>query len=120
MAAAGETMKLPAELKHTMHKAGGRVERVTRIGHTVARPRDGRSQDVWYFVGDVTWRDGSASKGTEIAPYALCADEGDREPELHGLFDLLTRYLLIHGSWCVGASGHEGWYAHSRKGGGKK
>lgn len=107
-------LTLPAELKHTMHKHGGRIVRVEKIAHELAPPEEGRSRDVWHFVGDVEWRDGTKSKGLEIAPWALCYD--DDRTEVDALLELLSAYLLEHGKWCHGPkSGHEGWYAHRPK-----
>lgn len=110
-------MKLDMELRHTLHKNGGRITRVHRIGHHCVKPVDGRSQDVWFFVGDVDWNDGGKSRETEIPPYAVCYT--DREPEgkaeIDDIMAFLSDYLLINGDWYRdGKSGHEGWYANVR------
>lgn len=106
-------MKLPVELKHTMHKHGGRIVRITAIGHEANKPQDGYSRDGWWFVGDVDWFDGTKSDGIEIAPWAACYDEGNRT-EVDALGDLLMEYLLANGDWYGPKSGHQGWYANER------
>lgn len=77
------------------HKAGGKVLRITGIGHETARPQDGRSQDVWFYLGDVKWFDGSRSLALEISPNHLC----NPGPELDALGEALSDYLLAFGEW---------------------
>ncbi len=106
-------MKFPLETKATLHKHGGTVTRITGIGHEVAKPKEGRSQDVWHFIGDVTWNDGGKSVGLQIAPWALCY-ETDRS-EVDALMTAMNQHLHLHGTWCDEKSKHEGWYATKRK-----
>jgi hypothetical protein len=104
-------MEYPATLNNTSHKHGGKIVRITSIGHEAAPPKFGRSQDVWFFKGDVQWRDGGTSRDTEIPPWALCYD-GDRS-EVDALLADLNDYLLANGDWCDGTK-HDGWYANER------
>jgi len=105
-------MKLPVELKNTMHNNGGQITSIASIAHEVNKPEHGRSHDVWWFVGDVKWGDGTSSKNLEIAPWALCCD--DDRAEVLALSELMSDYLHEHGEWCDRDSKHEGWYANER------
>lgn len=108
-------MTLPVELKHTHHKHGGRIVRIEKIAHEIAKPKDGRSRDIWFFIGDVAWPDGGESKGHEIAPWALAYgdDQEAAQEEINQLSQLLTEYLLANGEWHKDGP-HEGWYATDR------
>jgi len=102
----------PVGLKHVHHKHGGQITSVTGIGHHLDKPSDGYSRDYWFFIGDVTWRDGGNSVGIEIAPWAVCYVDGEPRDEVDALMSALNKYLQAHGDWCERKSGHEGWYAH--------
>lgn len=106
-------MEFPVTLQHTLHKFGGRITRIDRIGHSTAKPKAGRSQDAWFFVGDVTWDDGTSSTGIEIAPYQLCID-GNERTEVDGLLEALNAYLTENGTWRHRPEKPEGWTAHVR------
>lgn len=108
-------MKFPFEPTAVEHKHGGKITKVTGVGHGIDRPADGRSRDYWHFFGDVTWRDGTKSAGLEIAPWALCQDSVKGLSEINDLMAAMNHYLYQHGEWCDSASKHEGWYAHVRK-----
>jgi hypothetical protein len=107
---------LPVELSHTHHKHGGRILRIEKIAHEIAKPSDGRSRDIWFFIGDVSWSDGGLSSGHEIAPWALAyGDNRDgAQKEINQLSQLLNEYLLAHGKFYEDGP-HEGWYANNRK-----
>lgn len=107
-------MELPTILSATLHRHGGRITRIERIGHTCDKSQDGRSRDYWYFIGDVDWRDGGHSTSIEIAPYSLCND-GENQTEVRALCTLLNDYLEAHGTYYYAAP-HEGWYATVRPG----
>jgi hypothetical protein len=112
------TMKLPNELKlnHTNHRHGGKITRVTGINHETARPQYGRSQDFWFFIGDVEWDDGTKSADTEIAPWALAQYDGteDGRQEIENLLRVMNAYLDANGEWHHQGK-HQGWYATKRK-----
>jgi hypothetical protein len=110
-------MKLPNEFKlqHVHHRHGGRITRITEIKHETAKPKGGRSQDTWFFVGDVEWDDGTKSLNTEIAPWALAQDGDAGHQEISGLLRAMNTYLAANGQWCHESSRHEGWYANERK-----
>ena len=107
-------MKLDMELCNVSHKNGGRITRVDRIEHECAKPQEGRSQDVWYFVGDVEWHDGSKSKGLQIPPYAVCYSDDAGKASVDAIMAFLNDYLFINGDWCDHTTKHEGWYATAR------
>jgi len=108
-------MTLPIELRYTYHKYGGRIIRITRIGHTCDKPEDGRSRDYWYFIGDVNWSDGTMSDNIEIPPYALCYEDEQHRDEVLALSELMSDYLLKHGDWYRDEKcKHQGWYANVR------
>lgn len=80
---------------HLKHRHGGTITTVHAVGHeTVSGVAE------WFFLGDVQWNDGTVSKRTRIAPFALGHDstpEGNVEcAELHGA---LTDYLSTEGQW---------------------
>lgn len=104
------SMKLPVDLSHTTHRHGGRIVRIERIEHVVDKPEDGRSRDVWHFIGNVEWSDGTRSDGLQIAPWAVCFD-GDHRDEVIALNELMSEYLNANGDW-FRSGPHEGWYAH--------
>lgn len=109
-------MDFPVELKSTHHRMGGRIVRVHGIGHEAWKPREGRSQDIWHFIGDVEWRDGGKSELIEIAAYAVCYTDEAERAEVDALMEALNDYLCEHGDWYRGKSKHEGWYANDRSG----
>jgi hypothetical protein len=111
-------MKFPIDLKHLQHKHGGRITRIERIAHELAQPEDGRSRDVWFFVGDPEWRDGGKSQAIEIAPWALCADHDNPEAkaELDAVLEALNDYLHKHGQW-RNEGKVQGWIAYREQSG---
>jgi hypothetical protein len=97
------------------HRHGGTITLITGIGHTVNRPTQCRSRDVWYFVGDVTWSDATRSKGVQILPNLVCYGSAQSsKAQVDDLMNALNDYLTTHGQWCERASRHEGWYANKR------
>jgi hypothetical protein len=110
-------IKFPVIVQHLQHKHGGRITRLEKIAHTLNQPKDGHSQDVWYFVGSVEWRDGGKSDSIEIAPWALCADHDNAEAkaEIDGVLEALNEYLHQHGEWRHGGK-VQGWIAYRRNG----
>lgn len=107
-------MDYPATLQHVNHKNGGKIVTITGIHHDTAPPKHGRSQDVWFFKGDIEWRDGTRSTGLEIPPYAVCYVGEENRAELDELLADLNTYLLDHGDWCESETKHSGWYARDR------
>lgn len=108
-------MQFPVTLKHTLHKFGGRITEIKGIHHETAKPKSGRSQDIWYFVGTVMWDDGSGVRDDAIiSPNHICSEGDEGKAEVDPLFDALSEYLLEHGEWCDHTSKHEGWYANVR------
>jgi hypothetical protein len=101
-------------LQHVLHRHGGRVLRIQEIGHQTRKPKEGRSRDHWYFLGDVMWDDGKTTLGLEISPTCLVYEGEDRR-EVDELIEALNEYLAQHGQWCDGQTLHEGWYANDRK-----
>jgi hypothetical protein len=110
----GGFMQFPYKPKAVDHKHGGHITEITGLGHVTDKPKEGRSRDYWHFFGNVTWRDGTQSKGIEIAPYALCQDSDEGHAEVIELMEAMNAYLREHGEWCDSKSKHEGWYAHER------
>ena len=109
-------MQFPFEPKAVEHKHGGKIVRITGIGHGTEKPRDGMSRDYWHFYGDVRFADaGKVSAGLEIAPWALCQDSEEGRAEIVLLMAAMNEYLAEHGQWCDSKSKHEGWYANERK-----
>ena len=84
------------ELHHTMHKNGGRITAIHSVAHVTYK-----GVATWHFVGDVTWSDGTASKGLEIAPWALCYDSGHpgARNELNEVMGKMNNYLKDQGRW---------------------
>lgn len=112
-------MQLPVDLKHVLHKHGGRIVRITKFTHETAKPTGGRSRDIWFFIGDVEWFDRGEQKGgkstdLEIMPYSLCYESEENRAEIDQLIDHMNEYLREHGEWCDSESKHEGWYANVR------
>jgi hypothetical protein len=107
-------MHFPFEPSGIHHKHGGRITRIERVGHECAPAKEGRSQDIWFFVGDVEWSDGGKSNGLEIAPYHVCwvDEQPEGEQQIRDLMAALNEYLQAHGEWCDRKSKHEGWYAN--------
>jgi hypothetical protein len=112
-------MKCDYKPQHVLHKHGGTITAIKAISHEIAKPKDGRSQDIWFFVGDVAWDDGSKSKDVEIAPWALCHKGGFSSEGHHEISDLMKAmndYLAANGTWVEAPSTkHVGWYATDRK-----
>jgi|SRR3974390_12917 len=106
-------MEFPFEPKDMSHKHGGRITKITGIGHVCDKPMAGHSRDNWHFFGDVDWQDGSKSVGLEIAPWAVCSDH-EHHAEVVELMELLNQYLHEHGKWYRHGK-HKGWYADVRK-----
>lgn len=106
---------IPIDLSNTHHKHGGQITRISGIAHTCDKPQAGRSRDFSYFVGDVTWADGSKSTGIEIAPHAVCYVDDAHRDEVLALMAELSAYLETHGQW-FHSKPHEGWYANVRLG----
>ena len=93
------------------HRHGGRITRITGIGHTCGKPQcDGRSTDYWFYIGDVEWPEGPVSRNTEIPPWAVCCDSKDMEAECIPLNAAMADYLREHGTFDNGA----GWRATVR------
>ena len=107
------TLRFPYCPVDVSHRHGGTITQVDGIGHAVGTPRDGRSTDTWFFVGNVQWDDGGTSTGTEIAPFLLtCGAAG--KPAVDALLEAMNAYLLANGTWCGRDTRHEGWYATNR------
>lgn len=106
-------MKHVRTLQHTFHKHGGQITRITAIEHRAHPPQHGHSSDEWFFVGDVTWDDGTKSEGLEIAPYGLCCRDESQRQEVDGLIEALNKYLSENGTWSEKGK-HRGWYANKR------
>lgn len=114
-------MQLPVDLKNVFHKHGGRIVRITKFTHETAKPKEGRSRDIWFFIGDVEWfsrgeQKGGKSTDLEIMPYSLCYENEKDRAEVDQLINHMNEYLREHGEWCGPESKHEGWYANDRKG----
>ena len=104
-------MDFPFKPQHVVHRLGGKIVVVHGLRHQVNKPRDGRSLDAWWYVGDVEWFDGTKSTNHQIDPPMLCFD-GERK-DWDALSDAMMDYLREHGEWR--RSKPEGWYAHDRK-----
>lgn len=105
-------MQFPFKPTAVFHKHGGRILEVTGIAHQVEKPRNGYSQDAWWFVGRVEWSDGSGSpdKLHPIDAPMLCADTPEGHAEINAMGDLMMAYLREHGEWRDAKP--RGWYAH--------
>lgn len=111
-------MNFPHEPMFTFHKHGGKIIRITGLGHGTDKPAGGRSRDFWHFFGDVQWYDGTKSEGVEIAPWALCYDsdnEAQGRAEIDWLLGAMNEYLAANGDWCGPETKHQGWYARRPK-----
>ncbi len=84
------------QVHHLEHKHGGRIVKVDAVEHATDR-----GVAYWFYRGDVEWRDGGKSVGTEIPPWAICYDHSI--PEAHAEYDTcsaaLNGHLLEHGEW---------------------
>ena len=82
--------------KHLQHKSGGQITTISSIGH-----RTLEKVPYWFFLCDVTWRDGSKSVSTEVIPGMLCADHDNPEAkaELDKVMEAMNTHLLNHGKW---------------------
>jgi hypothetical protein len=110
-------MELSIELKETFHKHGGRIYKITAIGHTVYPPKEGYSQDVWFYRGQVEWDDAPGKIYDHVIyPYHLCTNEGSKVgwDEINKISELMMEYLNEHGTWNRNKPPN-GWYATKRK-----
>ena len=84
------------EIKHLLHKHGGRITAINSISHSTDR-----STAFWFYVGNVEWDDGGKSDSLEIAPWAVCYDHDNKEAdaEYGKLSDMLMDYLRRKGAW---------------------
>lgn len=81
--------------KGLTHRHGGIVTQVTHVGHET----HGSVAD-WFFIGNVDWSDGSASKAVHIPPFALCHDGTEEGRELcNDLHGRMSDYLARVGTW---------------------
>ncbi len=77
------------------HRHGGNITAVHAIGHDTHK---GVAE--WFFVGDVTWADGTESKRTRISPICLGHnDSAEGIARCNGLHAELSEYLLQRGTW---------------------
>lgn len=104
-------MQLPYKPDHVMHRHGGTVTEIAEIKIQLESPSDGHSRDAWYFIGTVSWDDGTVSKGHPIDVPMLCSDTDAGQVEIRKLADLVMAHLKQHGTWNR-AGPHEGWYAN--------
>ena len=81
---------------HLQHKHGGRITAINAVGHSTYKRVAG-----WFYIGDVEWKDGGNSVGTEIPPWAVCFDHDI--PEAHAEYatvaQKLNDYLGEQGKW---------------------
>lgn len=81
---------------HLEHKYGGSITSIDAVGHAT---NDGVAY--WFYRGNVEWKDGGKSVGTEIPPWAVCFDHDI--PEAHAEYgtvsERLNGYLGEHGKW---------------------
>ncbi len=91
------------EIKHLLHKHGGRITSIRSISHATEK-----GQSFWFYVGDVAWSDGGTSEDLEIAPWAVCYDHGSKEAdaEYGKLSDMLMDYLRRNGRWMERKKGY--------------
>lgn len=84
------------ETSHLKHKWGGRVTAIHSVGHTM----DGDAA-IWFYIGDIEWKDGGTSRASEIPPWALCFDQDNQEAhkEYGAASDKLNTYLKEKGRW---------------------
>src|SRR3990167_1158333 len=84
------------QIKHLLHKNGGRVTTVRSVGH-----RTWEKVQYWFYLCDVTWDDGSKSSGIEVMPDRLCADQSNPEAmaEINKVSEKLNEHLHEHGTW---------------------
>lgn len=84
------------KIEHLQHKHGGRITSITHVAHSTYK----RVAE-WHYVGSVEWRDGKTSQTVEIAPYAVCFDQGNAAA--HAEYDVISKklndYLLENGEW---------------------
>ncbi len=112
----GDAMSIsfPYAPKLVSHKHGGKITLIHSIEHSIAKPRNGRSQDTWWLVCDVTWHDSGKSRRCDVGPWALCYEgeyQGAGHNEVCAISEALNAYLFEQGEWC-GPGKHEGWYAN--------
>jgi hypothetical protein len=106
-------MNFPFKPKHLLHRHGGRITAIYSMRHQVNKPRDGRSLDGWWYIGDVEWSDGTKSAMHPIDPPCLCYEDDAGHAEVVQLGDAMMNYLREHGEWRRAKP--EGWYANDRK-----
>lgn len=76
------------------HRHGGTITAITHIGHaTIKGVAD------WFFIGDITWQDGTQSRGREISPTALVYSNEAEHAEIRALLAQLDAYLTDVGEW---------------------
>lgn len=76
------------------HRNGGTITRISHVGHETYK-----GVADWFFIGDVTWRDGSKSDDAKIAPFQLCHDNDDEKAEIDRLMKQMNDYLASAGEW---------------------
>src|SRR6267142_5551727 len=88
-------------LNRILHRHGGRVVSIAKIGHvTTGNGKKGVAH--WFYLGRVVWDDASVSESIEIPPFALCVDDGDHlaaDAEYKILSAKMSTYLIRAGSW---------------------
>ena len=82
--------------KHLLHKHGGRIIAIHSVGHSTHK-----KVAQWFYIGDVEWKDGGKSVGTEIPPWAVCFDHDIPEAcaEYTTVVNKLNAYLVDNGEW---------------------
>ena len=111
-------MKLPYTPQALVHRSGGTILEVVGITHIAARPKDGRSQDEWFYLCRVRWSDGKGDESEvhPVHPIRVCFEGASGSPghlEVCALSELLNVYLHEHGQWRDDEI--EGWYANARR-----
>ena len=79
---------------HLVHKYGGRITKVSGIGHAT----DGGKIPFWFYVCDIAWQDSSPQKEAKVEPILVCR-ETDDVTEVNELAALLSNYLAEEGEW---------------------
>jgi hypothetical protein len=77
-----------------LHKHGGTITAIHAIAHETFK-----GVADWFFVGDVVWRDGTASKAAHISPISVCCETDADKPQVDALMKALNDYLEEAGEW---------------------
>lgn len=84
------------QTQYLLHKHGGRITAIHSVAHETFQ-----GVASWHFVGDVSWSDGGKSENTQIAPWAICADDSEpmAKQEVNAIMDKMNDYLRSNGEW---------------------